>query len=447
MKQYNILFLAVILFIVIQSHGQNKEKIEYLTLANATLYKTQADTLKALYKKIFFINNEIKKIEYKVNRADTSAVSILEYYLEDNEDKELIKKKYPDCSFIFKKVKKVDSFTIVTKESYENFLIKNGPIPNSLNKNNSDQTVFNNKNQIIAFEGFINNKVEKESYKILYNKKGISILVCDFLRKKYSVFKDEDYLDLQRQPIETFDSKDFNKLKEKYFANQDISYYENAELIPTNDFITKYTDTDSTKKPAYLTEVGTEISENKLQKVAKHARIKYAKNQIKEIEFIDNKKISIEYYLDKNEDIEIVSKNLKQKYQNYTLVVSEQSNNNYLKQTHYLYENGTLTDKIRKIKNQVDLLIGIEYYSKKDLTKIDKSLSIKRYYDKNNKLVFECHYNNKGNSSLILLFLKPDELLNLPMRIDVFENKSKFNNFKNNYFPNEEIEYYRTAEL
>ena len=104
-------------------------------------------------------------------------------------------------------------------------------------------------------------------------------------------------------------------------------------------------------------------------------------------------------------------------------------------------------NKIRKIKNQEDLLIGIEYYTKKDLTKIDKSLSIKRYYDKNNKLVFECHYNNKGNSSLILLFLKPDELLNLPMRIDVFENKSKFNNFKNNYFPNEEIEYYRTAEL
>lgn len=446
MKQSKILFLAVVLFTFVPSNGQNKEKIEYLTLANATLHKTQADTLKALHKKIFFINNEIKKIEYRINRAATSAVSILEYYLEDKEDKELIKKKYPECSFIFKMVKKVDSFKIVTTETYENFVI-NSPVPNSLNKNNSEQTVFNNKNQIIAFEGFINNKVEKERYKILYNKKGISILVCDFLRKTYSVFKDDDYLDLNRQPIETFNFNEFNKLKEKYFTNQDISYYENAELIPTNDFITKYTTTDSTKKATYLTEIGTEISENKLQKVANYARVKYTKNQIKEIEFFDNKKVSIDYYLDKNEDIEIVSKNLKQKYQNYTLVASEQSNKNYLKQTYYLYENGTLTDKIRKIKNQEDLLIGIEYYSKKDLTKLDKSLAIKRYYDKNNKLVFECHYNNKGNCSLILLFLKPDALLNEPMRIDVFENKSKFNNFKNNYFPNEEIEYYRTAEL
>lgn len=448
MKNISIIILYLCSFSL--TFGQNQSRIEYVSFANSGLKETQADTLKEIFKKVYYENNLIKKIEFIANISGKPKIQMVEYNLSNSENSKSIEEKYHADSlgvnFIFKKTQTIESFRIITTNTNTNLSAYKIPFPNH---KISETTVYDNKNKPIAYVGNAINpsKNTLEKYKVLYNKKGISILVCDFNKKTYEVYSDNDNLNNnERKPIEIFNLNDFEKLKKKYFPTLDISYYQSFDLEPSKSFIKNYSAGKKPERLEFITEIGTAADKKNIKSLSKFSQIKYAGNKIKEIETHDNGLLKLEYFLASNENIENVSGKIKGKYSNYTLTLIENLNDGYHKETHLEYRNGILIDKNRMVRNANDNLICVEYYEQPEFSKINQSKTIKRYYDKNDNLIFESHYNNKGATKEILLF-NPEDIIDLPMRFDSSEKRGRFIYFKNNYFPNEDIEYYKSSEL
>lgn len=233
-----LLLIFICLFSCVQHH---KERIEYVTYDDIPIEDTT--TISASmnkYKKVFYYDDKIKKVEHYY-KLETWFMYGIEYYLSGGESFNKARKKLPDSIF-------GRSVIIIKEEEKYNFTYTKKWIDS-----NQELLIRDAKNRTIAYkyvemyEDKNGNKFEpniRELTKLLYAQNDTIILLKAIYRKsiyerdsdleyyiyspefKYSPYRDE----IQQILIES--SYDFDYIKRKYFPNQNIDYYKDTIFLP-----------------------------------------------------------------------------------------------------------------------------------------------------------------------------------------------------------------------
>ena len=402
------------------------------------LTKQQADTITNMYKVKYYEDSILKRVEYCLNKKDStknlkSYPSIIDYYLGKNEDVDQTSKNYPENNELyphvnFIRIDKKQGYSMVYRlNKYKDVLGKRGTI--------KAHYVFDNNNRIIALEEnrIIGEETEKIiSVKNLYNELGAIIMICGYIDCSCSFFSDKSPL-----PIETIKLKDFQYMKDKYFPFQNIDYYKNANIHPA-DLLSKTDKNKNHNKIEFKTDIGTYTDANHISLLDKYNKHYYQKNRLTKIEFFENQKlVTTHYYVnEKSQENSIVIK-YRGLNDEYSIIKLENRNLLEVKKN---YKGITFLGSTIRRKDSIGHTISEEYLNQ-DEKQPQYSKTKKKYYDTNGFLVFECSYRNDGKLNQILLY--NNEYLGIVTRFD----QEEWVKFKNYFFPNEDIDFYKLASI
>ena len=430
--------MILILHVSFYAFSQEITMVDYQTLANSPLRKQQADTLSYMYKIKYYENSILKRVEYCLNKTDStgnlkSHPSIIDYYLDKNEDVDIISKNYlennesgPNVNFI--KINKKEGYSMVYKlNEYKDVLGKRGVI--------KAHYILDNDNRIIALEEnrIAENQSKKNiSVKNLYDELGTIVMICGYIDDSCSVYSSKNML-----PVETIKLKDFQYLKDKYFPFQNIDYYKNTTIEPPG-VLNKIGKNENHSRIEFKTDIGTKTDAKKIALLDKYSKYHYQKNRLVKVEFFEKEKlVATDYYVNnKNqEDLTVL------KHQGinteYSIIKFEKRN---LLEIKKYYKGTTFLGKTLKRKDVVGHVISEEYFDQNE-KQHQYSKTRKRYYDANGLLVFESSYLNDGKLNQILLY--NNEYLGIVTRFD----RDEWIKFKKFFFPNEDIDFYKRASI
>lgn len=243
------------------------------------------------------------------------------------------------------------------------------------------------------------------------------------------------------EEIETFKLSEFNTIKQKYFPLEDISYLEDDELRPSNSYI-KNLKSREQKRHNYTTVIGTKTSKEFLSLLDIYNKHIYRDTILKKIETHKNNEIhSVTYYLDEEENYDVILKSLSEELDNY-IIITNRFSEYKAPEIIYSYQSDSLVKKERIQKNENNKIIQIDTFKEEDdFSKVDNSKTVKILYRKNNNPIFFL-YNKNGSIREIRVGK------NSP-HSNILDNTMTYNwiKIKSMYFPYEDVWFYSRANF
>ncbi len=425
-------------------------RVAYETMLGFTINEKQAKNLKHNYFELGYHDDLLLSKKMKNNKINNNYA---EYFQISSAKKDSIKNtidKVASTKFVngSRTIAGIYRTTFTEKEDYDNYLI--------INKETYGQsfilydiyvTVHNNVIALKAKEDLnMNNELNKGSYgsnssvdyeKYYHDEFGKLLLSCNYSYREgecYVCKEDEEGI---VDKIETFKLSDFSKMKHKYFPFQNISYLENEEVHPQGPYLESL-HKKTQKNTEYLTEIGTQTSKEFINQLNYYQKITYENKAVKKIEiFKEHKLSSIQYYLDKTESLEAVKSNFTA-YETYTLIETSNVKNGSIC-IYYHFKNNQLVAKER-VKEAADgRVLAKEVFKKEDFDKVDYSKSMKVYHDSKRNIHLVFYYKRNG------LF---KDVFYKTMNGYSSLNQSNFFSWwklKDNFFPNDDLKFYRSA--
>lgn len=409
------------------------EKIRYETSIGIPVEKSIAKNYLDVYKKVFLLDNEIQKIEYRLGNDSTKLIMLLDY--RKNTNKAKVIEEYPQ----FSKKNLFDRFITINKKNISgySFQIFNESLADYLS-----HYLYSDNGWILGCEEFGSQNTGsimdypsgKFAEKYLYNAQNASILSCDFEHNMIKVYRPESFLFSNKKPLETFSIKEFDKMKEKYFPYDNISYYSSREIEPTKKQvleIEKFIQPRSYKTVEYHTEIGTITDEVKKNILDRYSKCFYKKGiLVKEEFYYKNTLESIDYYEDFANEKKLSS--------TYRKIRKERKGKNTL-EYQVSYSQDQIVDEKNILRDANDRIIGIE-----------KLKDGKPIYEKTMKY----YYNDKGMISGVFLYDKDgnfkraelwsNEMLFIRPKI---VNKNDIDKIEFEYFYGKDMKYYTNSSL
>lgn len=379
------------------------EKIRYETSMGIPVEKSIAKNYLDVYKKVFLLDNEIQKIEYRLGNDSTKLIMLLDY--RKNTNKAKVIEEYPQ----FSQKNFFDRFITINKKNISgySFQIFNESLADYLS-----HYLYSDNGWILGCEEFGSQKNgnivdypsgRKFAEKYLYNAQYASILTCNYESDIIKVYKPESFLFNNKKPVETFTIKEFDKMKEKYFPYDDISYYSSREIEPTKKQVSelkKFLTQNNHKDIEYHTEIGTLTDEKKIKTLEKYSKCFYTKGiLVKEEFYSENSLESIDYYYEDNffEKVSTPS---------YRKIKREKKGANTIEyQTSY--NKNQIINQTNIIRDSRQRIIAIEYL--KD--GIPNYRATKKFY-----------YNDKGIISAVFIYGEAGDL----RRAELWNNEMLF---------------------
>lgn len=431
MKNILFLFLFSISFYNCQSKAQN---IRYETLMSIPVEKSKAENYFNNYKKVFLCNDKIQKIEYRLGNDSGKLIMLLDYRESTNKAKVI--EEYPQ----FSKKNLFDRFIIVNKKiiSGYSYQIFNEGLEEYLS-----HYLYSDQVWILGCEEFgsqntgdiIDYPSGKFAEKYLYNSKNASILTCDYEHGIIKVYKPESFLFNNKKPVETFSVREFDKMKQKYFPFDEISYYSSKEMKPTEKQVSelkKFLTQDKHEDIEYHTEIGTLTDITKIKILENYSKCFYKKGILVKEEFYSKNSLeSIDYYYEDNFSEQVSSSN-------YRKIKREKKGGNIM-EYQVTYNKNEILNQTNIIRDAKHRIIGIE--TLKD--GIPEYTKTRKFY-----------YNDKGIISAVFIYggdgtfrkaeLWSNEMLFIKPKVVTTSEQSKIGL---DFFYGVNMNYYLTANL